>query len=48
MDMSQLILLDQFDNFTLYYDRIDKSLWVFDGKHFKGTDAEEFYIWMIE
>ena len=39
----ELELIEAFETFSLYYDRKDKSLWVWDGENFVGISAESLY-----
>lgn len=43
-----LEVIEAFIRFTLYYDRHDKSLWVWNGREFYGIDAEDLYEQLVD
>ncbi|WP_374723666.1 hypothetical protein [Calidifontibacillus erzurumensis] len=55
MDMNQFMKrkdnleeIEIFTHFTLYYDRKDKSLWVWNDNEFYGIDVEDLYEQLVE
>lgn len=38
-----LEIIEGFESYTLYYDKINKTLWMWDGLDFIGMDVDDFY-----
>lgn len=38
-----LRIVDVFTMYTLYYDEVDESLWLWDGENFVGVRVEDLY-----
>lgn len=46
MDKKNLELIEAFEKFSLYYDRVVKKLWIFDGERYFGTDMKHLKEWL--
>lgn len=44
----ELERIDSFDNFTLYYNKKEKTLWVWNGTDFLGKDVIDLYEELME
>ena len=45
---NELVRIDSFNDFTLYYDEKDKSLWIWNGTDFIGKSVGDLYEELME